>query len=193
MPTTVVDSAALRTSPPEDVLYEIVNGHYREIPSLGAFESSLASILLLSMGQFALSQNLGLVVQETLFVLNKERNLRRRPDIAFVSFSRWPEHRPVPRSEAWPVVPNLAIEFVSPTNKTEEDHLKIQEYLRAGVELVWLVLPGTRQVMIFESPTGCRVLTESDELDGGTVLPGYRLPLSTLFRWKIEPSETPGE
>ena len=41
---------------------------------------------------------------------------QRRPDVAFVSYNRWPRQRRVPRTEAWEVVPNLVVEVVSPTD-----------------------------------------------------------------------------
>src|SRR5687767_13248887 len=93
----------------EERFYEVVNGERRELEPTGVFETALASVLSYYLGQFALPQKLGLVVRETLFVLDAQRNLRRRPDVAFVSYPRWPEDR-VPRAEAWDVVPDLAVE-----------------------------------------------------------------------------------
>ena len=81
------------------------------------------------MNRFEAMDRLGLVVFETLFVL--DRNLNRRPDVAFVSLERWPLERDVPTSNAWEVVPDLAIEVVSPTNRTDDDMEKIEEYFRA--------------------------------------------------------------
>ena len=39
-----------------------------------------------------------------------------------------------------------------------------------------------RTVAVYTSPTHPTVLMEKDALDGGVVLPGFRLPLHQLFR-----------
>jgi Uma2 family endonuclease len=88
----------------------------------------------------------------------------------------------LPELGDWVVVPNLAIEVVSPNDGFNEVTLKKNEYFSLGVEQVWVVVPASNEVEIWEDPTQCRVLTISEELDGGTLLPGFRLALSTLFQ-----------
>jgi Uma2 family endonuclease len=58
---------------------------------------------------------------------------------------------------------------------------KRQEYFRAGVHLVWQVDPRTRTVEVFTTPDQSTVLHAAHTLDGGTVLPGFTLPLQELF------------
>ena len=72
------------------------------------------------------------------------------------------------RDNAWDVVPDLAVEVISPHNPAEESVQKIREYFEAGVILVWVVYPEERQVYVYESPKQIRVLTGDDTLDGGT-------------------------
>ncbi|HEV3258825.1 MAG TPA: Uma2 family endonuclease [Gemmataceae bacterium] len=164
-----------------DLLYEVVNGERVELPPMGIYEASIACLLDQHLGPFAAAQQLGRVGVEYLFRLNPAARLQRRPDLAFVSYQRWPKNRPIPRTDAWDVVPDLATEVVSKTNLAEEIILRVQEYFQAGVQLVWVIYPVVRQVYVYESPTRIRVLVSTEELDGGTLLPGFRLPLSTLF------------
>jgi len=58
---------------------------------------------------------------------------------------------------------------------------KIREYFQAGVERVWVVYPFEEQVYVYSSVSEVRVLTIADELDGETLLPGFRLPVRALF------------
>ena len=58
---------------------------------------------------------------------------------------------------------------------------KLRDYFDAGCQLVWLVDPDRRTVAVHTSPKKVAVLTEDDTLDGGTVLPGFSLPLRQLF------------
>jgi len=58
---------------------------------------------------------------------------------------------------------------------------KRQDYFAAGVYLVWQVDPRTRTIEVFTAPDQSTVLHEAQALDGGTVLPGFTLPLQALF------------
>ena len=85
--------------------------------------------------------------------------------------------QPIPVGDnAWDVVPDLAIEVVSPNDFAEELLEKIDEYFRAGVQLAWVVFPRQRLIYVYESLTQIRVLTAADVLDGGTVV--HRFPLA---------------
>jgi Uma2 family endonuclease len=102
--------------------------------------------------------------------------------VAFVSKDRWPNGRALtPEQNAWDVVPNIAVETISPSDLNEEILDKIDEYFRAGVELVWTVHPKQKLIYVNESPTSVRILTDHDILDGGKVLPQFQLPLKELF------------
>jgi Putative restriction endonuclease len=117
--------------------YEVVDGVRVEREPMGAFETVLVSWLCHMLNGFAAGKKLGLAVNEVLFVLNAARTLNRRPDVAFVSYARWPTSV-VAREAAWNVVPDLAIEILSPTNLAEEIDRKITDYFQSGVRLVWV-------------------------------------------------------
>src|SRR5271157_4457987 len=114
--------------PAGDILYEVVDDTIRELPAMGAREGYLASTLSRILSSFTWNNGLGHVVTEVLFLLVRAKTLQRRPDVAFVSFERWARERPVPAEPAWDVVPNLAIEIVSPTNLANEIVGKIEDY-----------------------------------------------------------------
>jgi Uma2 family endonuclease len=173
----------------DEPLYETVDGHRVEVAPMGAHESLLASTLMGFLQAFARPKRLGRAAVEALFEMAPVGR-ERRPDVAFVSSERWPHNRLAPRGiNAWQVIPNLAAEFVSPTNTADEIMVKIHEYFQAGVQLVWVIYPEPGEVYVYESPTSVRVLTRKDILDGGHVLPGFELPLAELF----EEGTTPGE
>ena len=109
-PTTLPAPPAVRDDEP---LFEIINGQRVELPPMSAFETNLAFNLAFYIEQFARPRRLGRAVTEILFLLNANLDLRRRPDGAYVSFTRWPRKKKIPRQEAWEVVPELAIEVVS--------------------------------------------------------------------------------
>jgi Uma2 family endonuclease len=175
LPPSDWDSDALK-------FYEVVDGRFVENPPMGALESVFASSLQNLMGPIAESNGLGRVATETLFLIDRARNLKRRPDLAFVSDQRWSLMRPVPRTEAWDVVPDLTVEFISQTNNADQVAIKIEEYFQAGVRVVWIIYPVTSKVYVYTSPTSVAILQLGDELDGGEVVPGFQVALSTLFK-----------
>ena len=58
---------------------------------------------------------------------------------------------------------------------------KLTEYFRFGVKQVWVVLPTAEQVYIYDAPNAVRVLTTADQIEGGTLLPGFRLSVAAIF------------
>lgn len=166
--------------PPGDALYEFVDGKLLEKP-VGAQQIEIASIFDQIMGAFVRTRRLGRVIAEMVYRIDHAKNLQRRPDVSFVSDARWPFRRRVPDVPVWDMVPDLAIEVISPNNSADEVEDKKLEYFRAGVGQVWVVYPRQRLVHICTSPTQVRILVGDQEIEGGDLLPGFRLPLSALF------------
>jgi Uma2 family endonuclease len=177
MITTALEAPA---PPNGEARYEFVDGHYEELP-MSYREDGIASELGARLTMFARAQGLGRGRIGTLFRMSPAGRQERRPDVAFVSYGRWPRQHALGGTNAAPVCPELAVEVVSPTDAVHDLLAKVHEYFAVGVLLVWVVLPNVRQVYVYESPTAVRILTEADELDGGTVLPGFRLPVRELF------------
>ena len=183
-------STAILSGPPstEEIpllkaeLFEVIDGERVVLPSMATLSTWFASILHLQLTAFDQTKKLGRALSQGLFRLPAPVNRDRRTDIAFVSYQRWAKERKVPRDgHAWDVVPNLCIEVVSPTDGAEELETKVIEYFRVGVEMVWVVYPLAGRFYVYESSTQVRRLTANDELDGGAVLPGFRLALAELF------------
>src|SRR5438552_2757071 len=119
-PTLLEPPLTLDRPAAEEALYEVVNGQRVELPPMGVYAALIASWLHINMGSFVEAARLGTLAMETLFILDAKRNLRRRPDIAFVSTQTWPLERPVPVGGAWQVVPDLAVEVISPNDSLED-------------------------------------------------------------------------
>ena len=85
------------------------------------------------------------------------------------------------------MVPELAVEVISPNDLGEKAQAKVKEYLEAGVNLVWVIYPQLGWVVAYESFHRMRGFTATDELDAEPVLPGFRLPLRELFTQAATP------
>ena len=171
------------------MLFEVVDGQVVE-KTMGAFETGIASLLVEILGPFARANRLGRFFNEMLFRIDIGQDLQRRPDVAFVSHARWPYNRRVPDVPVWDMVPDLAIEVISPSNSASAVHRKVHDYFKAGVSRVWVVYPEQAEVYIYSTPKQIEVVGVGQELDGGDLLPGFRLPVAILFEDEPERPRT---
>jgi Uma2 family endonuclease len=73
------------------------------------------------------------------------------------------------------------VEVNSPSDTGDEVSAKVLDYFGAGTRMIWVVSPRTRTVTVYRSLSEIQVLTVEDTLDGGDVLPGFRLAVRELF------------
>lgn len=165
--------------------YEVVNGEIVGARPMSFYAGEIANRLNAELTFYGRQCGLGRPRMDAAFVLplpeDKTRN--RKPDVAFVTFERWPEDRPLPfRGNAIDVVPDLAVEVVSPTDRADAVIQKALEYLRAGARLVWVIFPSVRQLYAYHDRTQPpRVFSEGEALEAPDVLPGFSVPLALLF------------
>jgi Uma2 family endonuclease len=164
---------------PRKRICELINGVLVE-KAMGYSESILASLVIEFLNAFVRSRNLGLVTAPDGTVRLWAGRVRI-PDVAFFSWDRMPGRRrppdPIPT-----LSPDLAIEVLSRSNTSSEMRAKRTDYFSVGVRLVWEIDPETRTVLVYSrADEADEVLAEADVLEGGAVLPGFRLPLRELF------------
>lgn len=172
----------------EDRLLELYGGILVE-KVMGFYESYLAGLLVHLLNQFLAEHPLGIVVGEA-GMLKLSPGEVRIPDVSFICWQRLPGGQ-IPREPIPQLAPDLVVEIISRGNTAKEMQLKLCEYFDAGVRLVWYVYPKRRVLIAYTSPTESAELTETQILTGGTVLPGFELELSNLFRAPPEPPSQP--
>jgi Uma2 family endonuclease len=162
----------------EKRLCELVDGILVE-KTMGFTESCLAITLSTYLRNFLMGKRLGTVTGPD-GMMRLSLGQVRIPDVAFVSWDRLPNRR-LPREPIPGVFPDLAVEVLSSSNTAQEMARKRRDYFAAGTRLVWEVDPVERTVTVYTALEQFTVLHEQDTLDGGTVLPGFTLPLRHLF------------
>jgi Uma2 family endonuclease len=112
-------------------------------------------------------------------------DLVRMPDVGFI---RWdsvddPDEIENPPGAFLEYPPDLAVEVLSPGNTAEEMEVKLGEYAKAGVKLVWYVDPERQEIEVYPKgkTRGKKTLGVGDTLDGGDVLPGFSVPVAKVF------------
>ena len=173
--------AGLAKAIADDLLYEVVDGEILE-KNRGAREMEIASILGGYLSQLSRANRLGRALIECLFRINVAQDMQLRPDVAFVSHARWPFNRRLPDVPAWDMVPDLAVEVISASDMMSAVQRKVHDYFRAGVARVWVVYHEQAEVYIYSTPCQIDMVSLGQELDGGDLLPGFRLPVAVFFQ-----------
>jgi Uma2 family endonuclease len=177
-PGTATEADVIRIRDREERLCELVDGTLLE-KTVGTYESYLAGILVRLLGNFVAAHHLGIVLPPD-GMMRLSPGLVRIPDVSFISWSRLPDGQ-VPREPIAELVPDLAVEVISAGNTRQEMERKLREFFQAGVRLVWYVYPSSREIHVYSQQNSHEVITESQSLDGGNVLPGFKLLLATFF------------
>jgi Uma2 family endonuclease len=162
---------------------ELVEGELIEMSPTGGEHGETTVDLTLLVGNFVKRNKLGrLSGAETAYILYQDPDLTikptvRAPDLGFVRLERAPK----PFGPGFiPLVPDLAVEVVSPSERANDLVSKVRDYLHYGVRLIWIVYPEKRMVEV-HSKGNYRQLFMKDMLDGEDVLPGFSLKVSDIF------------
>lgn len=178
--TQLVTADELFAMSKDGLRYELVKGELRKMSPAGTEHGAVVFNLTLLLGQHLRVSKLGQGFgAETGFKIFSNPDTVRAPDIAFVRRERIPETG-IPKN-FWDIAPDLAVEVLSPSDTVNEVDEKVEDWLAAGVRVVWVVNPRTRAVTLHLSPHEVVVLHEQDELDGGEVVPGFRCRVAEIF------------
>ncbi|HEV2860456.1 MAG TPA: Uma2 family endonuclease [Pyrinomonadaceae bacterium] len=182
MSTTVqlVTADELFLMPKDGFRYELVKGELRKMSPAGGEHGAVIINITLPLAQHVKAKNLGVCFgAETGFKIASDPDTVRAPDLSFVSRERIPKSGIT--KKFWPGAPDLAVEVLSPGDTVYEVEEKVGEWLTAGTKAVWVLNPKLRGVSVHRSMTDVTRLSESDELDGGDVVPGFRCKVGDFF------------
>ena len=159
--------------------YELSQGELVPMTPIGIQHGAVVGNLMLLLGTHVKKNRLGIVGPEIGFRLARDPDTVRAPDVAFIPNDRLPKEGLPKKFADFP--PDLAVEVLSPEDTASEVNRKVEEYLNAGVRLVWVVDPAMQRVTVYRSLQDVKVLTTEQPIDGGEVLPGFRTQVAELF------------
>jgi Uma2 family endonuclease len=176
---TIADLAGL---PDDGNEVELLRGEIIRMPPPKTEHGRITSFVNYLLQDWVRGTGLGAVYDNAGFALAHDPDTVLGPDVAFVSAAREKEVREAERQGRYPnVAPDLAVEVVSPSERPGDVHQKVLAYLDAGTRLVWLLYPRRRAVAVWDAERVEHLLGEGDVLDGGDVLPGFRVAVVDLF------------
>lgn len=170
----------------QDKRFELSEGRLISMSPASWEHGGLAMELGYVVTGFVKENHLGMTTAaETGYILYKNPDLDgkdtvRAPDVGFIAASRMPVGG-LPAGYV-PFAPDLAIEVISPEDSADEVQKKVAEYLQYGTQAIWLFYPKSKTVGVYTAPSHFETLGINDTLDGGTVLPGFRLAVRDIFK-----------
>ncbi len=165
---------------PDGDRFELVDGQLVET-TMSAKGSRTAARISAALVSFVDASQLGTVQdsETTYRCYSDDPDRVRKPDVSFISRARWRDeydegHVPIP--------PDLAVKVTSPNDVHYDVQAKVEEYLAAGVRLVWLINPEAQIVQVYRTDRTVTHLRGAGELTGEDVVPGFRCQIADLFK-----------
>lgn len=156
---------------------ELIGGEMVAMVPPGGQHGAIQAALIVALGTYLAESRLGRVYGEVGYLLERNPDTVLAPDLSVIATDR----APADQTRYLELAPDLAVEIVSPGNGPGEIERKVAIYLRAGCRMVWVVYPHQRQVVVHLPGNAPAVFGEEAVLAGGDVLPGFAIPVATLF------------
>lgn len=155
--------------------WELVNGEPKEVPTRFDHDPLIANLVGMLL---PLLRGKGAITTGQSGFRMKNGNIRC-PDFSYTRKERIPGGKP--GSDFGSVAPDLCVEIISPTEERADMQKKVREYFDSGAEQVWHVFPETQTVWVFNLLTASQEFSADDELDGGSLLPGFHCRVADIF------------
>jgi Uma2 family endonuclease len=177
---TPVTAEQLLQMPSDGYRYELLAGELHKMSPGGWRHGKVGGRLYRFIAAYLDRNPCGeALLAETGFILSRDPDTVRAPDIAFIANEHIPAE--LPEEAFWPGAPDLAVEVVSPGDTYREVDEKAKAWLTAGARVVWVVNPLVRTLSVYRAGTPILTLTEADELLGEDVLQGFRCWVADIF------------
>jgi Uma2 family endonuclease len=167
--------------PDDGCRHELIAGELTTMSPAGAEHGQFGANIIGSLHAYVRPRQLGLVFNsDTGFVLTRDPDTVRAPDVAFVARERSVAAGKV--TGYWPGPPDLAVEVISPNDLYTEVDEKVAEWLASGTRMVIVLNPRRRTAAVHRPGAPVRMLSADDVLDGQDVVPGWSMPLADVFK-----------
>jgi Uma2 family endonuclease len=174
-----VTAEELLAMPDDGLRRELIDGEVRTMAPAGGGHGLYVGAIQGHIFVFLLTHPIGVVLAaETGFLLGRGPDRVRAPDVAVVLDANRPRETIGPGYLEG--APDLAVEVVSPNDSTDEVAGKVADWLAAGTSMVWVVYRGPR-IEVHRAGGRLQRLGADDEIDGGELLPGFRMRVRDLL------------
>lgn len=170
----------------EEGPFEFIDGVRKPLMPQKAYHVVIVRALSIWLYTLCKSAGLGEIFTEAPYVqLHSSHWVKGslNPDVMFFKMDRWQDYKksnPDWRDKPFVLVPDLAVEVISPTDNYTDIHIKVRHYLADGVRLIWVVDPNDETIGVYEGDR-LTTLRRGDTLTGAEVIPGFSVPVGDVF------------
>jgi Uma2 family endonuclease len=157
--------------------HELSRGELVVMPPGKAEHALIINRINRMLSAYVYERGIGNVLSEAAYLLSREENTIRQPDVSFLISSRV---KTTPPDDCCAGSPELAVDVVSPGNDADELELKINQYLIYGSKEVWVVYPRTRAVYIYRPGGTAQKLSDRDIITSD-LFPGFSARFADFF------------
>lgn len=147
----------------------------------GAETGALNAQIILALGRWASEDKSGVFFDSSAGFTLPNKAVRA-PDASWVRREKWTALSPRQRQRFAPLCPDFVIEVDSPSDRLKDLQAKMDEYIANGAQLGWLILPETRQVMVYRPGQDMQLHSDVDAIAADPELPGFTLDLTLIWQ-----------
>lgn len=163
---------------PEHEHYELVKGELVEIMPPNDIHGDLVAEIIMRLRQWAKQTKAGRVGTESGFLLSRNPDIIRAPDVFFIRSER---AKPL-EGKFYETYPDLVVEVISNSDTAQVVKEKINDYFTAGTQLIWLVYPSLKEVESHTPGGISKIFREGDTLQAD-LLSGFSCKVAELFEF----------
>jgi Uma2 family endonuclease len=159
---------------------DLVKGRIEEMPPPGAAHGRVCGNIFFLLEGWARQSDAGTVTcNDSAVLVGEEPGTVRGSDVVFVRWESLPD-RTLPAG-AFRTAPELVVEVLSPSDQWSKFETKLDDYLAAGVQEIWVVSVDERCVWVYRPGQPHRRLGAADALTSSEVLPGFSCRVVDFF------------
>ncbi|CUS04735.2 conserved protein of unknown function [Candidatus Promineifilum breve] len=147
----------------------------------GTETGALNAQIILALGRWASEDKSGVFFDSSAGFTLPNKAVRA-PDASWVRREKWTALSPRQRQRFAPLCPDFVIEVASPSDRQKDLQAKMDEYIANGAQLGWLILPETRQVMVYRPGQDMQLHSDVDAIAADPELPGFTLDLTAIWQ-----------
>ena len=179
---TLLTANEFLAMPDDGKNYELVKGELVEMPPPGFMHEFVVAQFITSFNYFVRPRNLGIVTGGPGIYIEQDPDTVRAPDCAFISHQRIT--MPLPdRGYVFGLIPDLAVEVVSPDYPVAGAQARARMWLDSGVRLALLAYIGAQEIATYRDDGAVQSFGMGDEFNCEPVLSGFTCPVSEIFNY----------
>ena len=162
-----------------DKYCELERGEIVEMSRPGKLHGLVCANVTRILGNFTVQRKKGYVCSnDTGVVVERDPDTVRGPEVLFFEDAKRIEDMEEKYGETPPL---LAVEVLSPNDTTGKLMRRVREQLRFGTQLIWVLDPDAKNVIVYRSGKEDSIVEQTEALTGEDVPPDFRCKVAEFF------------